>query len=292
MVDSPQRWTVRTLLQWSVPWLTKQGVESARLESELLLGETLGLRRIDLIIDPHRPLTPPELTQFKVLLKRRAAREPMAYIRGVQAFWRGEFAVTHGVLIPRPDSETLIEAFQAIFLEPEAPLQILELGVGSGCLILTLLDAYPNARGVGMDIAEAPLTCTRHNADTRGVTKRLGLIRADGLSACAATPDFDAIITNPPYIRRGELDGLQPEVSRWEPRQALDGGPDGLFFYRQWVGAAAQRLRGGGRLLCEVGFDQNEAVRSLFEQTGLAEIKTWNDYGHRPRVVGGVKQDG
>lgn len=282
-----QVWTVRTLLAWSTPWLTLRGVEAARLDSELLLAKALNLRRIDLFLDPHRPLIATELAQFKILLKRRAVREPIAYILGHREFWGIEFIVCTDVLIPRPETELLVETTIARYLDKETPLEILELCTGSGAVLCALLHEYPQAKGTGTDLSSQALAVARSNAQKTGVAQRIHWIQSDLDVLLTPTKLFDLIIANPPYIASADLTELEPEVRDWEPRMALDGGLDGLQILTKIPAIAQTRLKPGGLLLMEIGHDQGQAVIEFFLQAGLTNIKILNDYNNIPRVVAG-----
>ncbi|MBF0178158.1 MAG: peptide chain release factor N(5)-glutamine methyltransferase [Magnetococcales bacterium] len=281
-------WTVRELLQWTAGWLAGRGVEAPRLDGELLLAEVLGVRRIDLFLDPDRPLVASELAAFKLLLKRRAAREPLAYILGHREFWTLDLHVTPGVLIPRPESECLVEAVLEHLPKRQSPLAILDVGVGSGAILFSLLTEYPLARGVGIDMAAAPLACARKNADRLVLSDRVEIRAGDLFAPLTSGERFDVIVANPPYIAAGEWAGLQPEVRDWEPRESLLGGDDGLAVYRRLVPAARHFLQPKGLLIVEIGMQQGEAVRQEMVQAGFEGVIVLEDYGHRPRVVGGV----
>lgn len=282
-------WTIRTLLEWSTPWLAERGVDSPRLDSELLLANALKIRRIDLFLDPHRPLLPTELALFKPLIKRRAAREPIAYILGHREFWGLEISTNGDVLIPRPESELLVETTLAHYPERETPLNILELCVGSGAVLCALLTEYPQAKGHGTDLSLPALQQATHNAKKLELTERVVLIQSDLDMAIPATERFDLLIANPPYIATDELAKLAPEVQKWEPRMALDGGKQGLEILAKIPAIAQARLKPGGRLLVEIGYDQGEAVETLFRESALNEIKILKDYNRLPRCVIGSK---
>lgn len=278
-------WTVRTLLAWSAPWLTQKGVESARLDSELLLANALNLRRIDLFLDPHRYLTPEELASFKLLIKRRAAREPIAYILGMKEFWGLEFLASHEVLIPRPETELLLETTLAYQPERQTPLRILELGAGSGAVLCSLLIEYPLAQGTGTDLSSQALKLARRNGAKIGLTERIEWLEGDLDTMIPPTDCFDVIIANPPYIATGELNGLQPEVRDWEPRMALDGGEDGLRVLLRIPRLAKTRLLPGGLCVTEIGSNQAEVALELFRQAGFLDPELLYDYHRLPRAI-------
>ena len=219
---------------------------------------------------------------FRELVTRRVAREPMAYVLGRAEFWSLEFVVGPGVLVPRPDSETLIEAAVAAFPDTGRQLRVLDIGVGSGCLLLTLLHLFPAAYGVGTDLSEAALACTRLNAERLGVADRLRLERTSWAEGVAGP--FDLVVSNPPYIRTAEIAGLQPEVARFEPWAALDGGPDGLAAYRAILAELPRLLADDGRALLEIGHDQQPAVEALAAAAGFA-VTTHLDLAAVPRCL-------
>ncbi|MBF0127932.1 MAG: peptide chain release factor N(5)-glutamine methyltransferase [Magnetococcales bacterium] len=280
-------WTVRTLLGWSAPWLAQRGVESSRLDSELLLASVLNLRRLDLFLDPHRPLMAQELAAFKAVVKRRAAREPVAYILGRREFWSMAFLARGDVLIPRPETELLVESVLARYPDRSAPLEILELCTGSGVILCALLTEYPMATGVGTDLSPAALELARDNLAQHGLTGRVALLEGDLTAPVAQEARFDLVLANPPYIASDTLAGLEPEVRDWEPRLALDGGAEGLSVLSRIPPLARTRLRPGGWLLTEIGWDQGEAVADLLARAGFVNIEILNDYNKLPRVVAG-----
>jgi release factor glutamine methyltransferase len=226
--------------------------------------------------------------RLRELTARRVLREPMAYILGEREFWGLPFKVSPAVLVPRPDSETLIEAALALMPDRQRPWRILDLGLGSGCLLLTLLREYPAASGVGLEISEAALAVAQANAEALGVAARAQLVSGDWRQ-----PDwrqrlggpFDLLVSNPPYIEAGAIEKLMPEVARYEPKQALDGGPDGLVAYRTIATAAPALVVPGGRLLVEAGEGQAPEISRIFASAGLAIEVPWKDLAGIDRVV-------
>ncbi|MEJ0044390.1 MAG: peptide chain release factor N(5)-glutamine methyltransferase [Rhizomicrobium sp.] len=208
---------------------------------------------------------------FETLIARRAAREPLAYITGAKEFWSLAFAVGPGVLIPRPDTETLIEELIRLTPDRSAPLSILDLGTGSGCLLVAALTEYPAAHGVGIDSAPEALAWARRNVAAHGLQARASLIETAWPEE--ASPGFDAILANPPYIPTAEIDTLEPEVSRYEPRPALDGGPDGLAAYRTLAPRIARLLKPSGSAFFEFGAGQADAVSAIMTSAGLRTMK-------------------
>ncbi|MEO5341459.1 MAG: peptide chain release factor N(5)-glutamine methyltransferase [Magnetococcus sp. MYC-9] len=285
-------WTVRSLQAWSLPWLQQKGIDTPRLDSDLLLADALGVERLALFLDPNRPVVGEELARFKSHLQRRARREPVAYILGRRGFWQQEFTVTSAVLIPRPETELLLETVLD-HLPPlsvgDDTLQILELGVGSGALLCSLLLSYPGARGVGVDLSAEALPVAEGNARRLGCLARTTLLAGDlwqPLSALSVGR-FAVIVANPPYVTTAELAQLEPEVAVWEPRLALDGGEDGLQVVRRIVQGAGSFLAPGGLLALEIGASQGDAVAALLTEAGLQEVCLRLDYARQPRVVMG-----
>ena len=256
------------LLRAGAALLAEAGIDGARAEARLLLEAATGMNRTALLTGTVHYVREMERVRYQELLARRAAREPMAYVLGRQEFWSRLFAVGPGVLVPRADTETLIEAAISAFPDPVRPLRLLDVGVGSGCLAITLLAQYPNARAVATDLSTAALACARSNAVALTVADRLLLVRADLVSGVGGP--FDLVIANPPYIPTAEIKSLQLEVRQWEPRGALDGGPDGLAAYRRLLPRLGGLLAPGGISIVELGEGQDAAVAALAEDVGLA----------------------
>jgi len=274
-------WTTLKVLTWTKGYLAEKGVSNARLEAEWLLCAALGLDRVGLYLNFDKPLTEAELTAYRSLVARRANREPLQYILGSQEFCGLEFAVTPAVLIPRHDSEVLVEE---ALRRAGATCRILDIGLGSGCIAVALAARLPGAEVCGVDNSPEALAVARDNAERNGV--RLTIF-AGSLFEPVPGERFDIIVSNPPYIPTGDLAGLEPEVREFEPHAALDGGVDGLDFYRLIVRETVGHLQPGGWLLVEVGVDQAEAVKELFAVGNYADIFTARDAGGVERVVGG-----
>jgi release factor glutamine methyltransferase len=277
-----ETWTVLKVLNWTKEYLAQKGVENARLESEWLLCGVLALDRVGLYLNFDKPLSEAELARFRGMVARRARREPLQYILGSQEFMGIEFAVTPSVLIPRHDTEVLVtEAVQRSGDDG----RILDIGVGSGCIAVSLAKALPRAEVMGVEASPEALALAEKNAETHGV--RVTLFEGS-LFEPFPTERFDLIVSNPPYIPTADLESLQPEVRDFEPRQALDGGADGLDFYRLIIPAAPEHLNPGGWLLLEVGIGQAEPVQGLLEKTDMfTDIFTAKDPSGIERVVGG-----
>jgi len=259
------------------------GVEDAPRDARLLLQAASGLSPAALVGFPERGIDSAMLARFHALVARREKREPMAQILGEREFWSLRFRVTADTLDPRPDSETLVQAVLDRVTDRNVPLRLLDFGTGSGCLLLALLHDLPNATGLGVDISAAALAIAAQNARSLGLEERADFRQAnwdDGI-----TPFFDVVISNPPYIARATIAKLQPEVARFEPRLALDGGIDGLDAYRALLPATARLLRPGGLAAFEVGLDQADSVAAIGTAGGLRHIATAPDLGGIPRAV-------
>lgn len=263
--------------------LRKAGITSARLDARLLLACALEIDATQVFMYPERQLTDHEKTTVSELLSRREKREPLSHILGKREFWGLSFKVSSAVLTPRPDSETLIEAALATFPDRRAALNVLDLGTGSGCLLLSMLSEYPFARGVGIDISPEALDVARSNAEALDMTGRTEFVLGswdDGLNGC-----YDVIFGNPPYIPDDEIDHLAPEVARYEPRLALSGGADGLDCYRALVPVMRRHLAARGRAFVEVGAGQADPVRNIFTSGGMIVMGVVPDLGGIARCV-------
>lgn len=277
-----ERWTVLKILKWTTDYFAAKGIDSARLEAELLLAATLDLDRVGLYVNFERPLDPGELTAFRERVQRRAAREPLQYIIGETEFWSLVFKVSPAVLIPRADTEILVEeALKRI----EGSARVLDVGTGSGAIAIALAHEKPEIQVMALDCSEQALDVARGNASRYGVAERINFLVGD-LAMLPSGP-FEVIVSNPPYIPSRDWEGLMPEVRDHEPRLALDGGEDGLQAYRLLASQAGQLLTPGGWLLVEVGIDQAVSVGDLFKAAGLAEVTWRDDYAGIPRVVMG-----
>lgn len=281
MSPNQEIWTVLKVLDWTKGYLAGKGVENARLEAEWMLCDVLGLDRVGLYLNFDRPLTDQELAAYREMVARRARREPLQYILRSQEFHGLDFEVTPAVLIPRHDTEVLVG--EALKRYPTAR-RVLDIGTGSGCIAVALARHLPEADVAGVDRSAEALEVAARNADRNGVAVRF-------LKGSLFTPvegeRFDLVVSNPPYIPTADLADLQPEVRDFEPSAALDGGADGLDFYRLMIPAAPPYLTPGGWLMVEVGISQAERVRELFAQAGFAEIFAAKDPAGIERVVGG-----
>ena len=267
--------------------LEAAGVDGPVLDARLLVEAACDATRADIVTDPHRPLTEDQAGRLDALLTRRERREPVSHILGRQGFWKIMLRVSDKVLTPRPDSEAIVDFVLRTHPEDQA-FSILDLGVGSGALILAILAERPAAHGLGIDVSEEALEIARDNAATLGLAARCVLARGDWTTGLE-DDGFDVIVSNPPYIATEVIAGLQPEVRDYEPMLALDGGPDGLAPYRILAGEILRVLKPGGRFAVEIGYDQKAAVERLFSEAGALEVVTLPDLGGRDRVVVGVK---
>ncbi len=275
-------WTVLKVLQWTAGYFSDKGIEGGRLDAELLLGDTLTLDRVGLYLNYDRPLSAGELETFRAAVGRRAKREPLQYIRGQAEFWSLPFTVSPAVLIPRSDTEVLVEeALKRI----AGPGRILDVGTGSGAIAIALAHERPEVSVEAVDLSAEALTVARGNAARNGVTDRVTMRQGDLRQLRGA--GYDLVVSNPPYIPSADLAGLMPEVREFEPSLALDGGADGLAAYRLLAAQAGALLKPGGWLLLEVGIDQAAAVTELLQGAGLVKIFTRVDYAGVARVVGG-----
>lgn len=266
-----------TALTLAVRRLRAAGIPDAPRDARRLLAHALGIGPERLTLQLSEELPAEAEASFEALLARRERREPVSHITGRRAFYGRDFLVTRDVLDPRPETETLVELALS---QPFA--RVLDLGTGSGCILLTLLAERPAATGLGLDLSEAALAVARRNAGALGIG-RAEFIRSDWCER--VTGQFDLIVSNPPYVAVDEMAGLAPEVRDWEPEMALSPGGDGLDAYRAIAACAPAHLAPGGRLMVEIGPTQGNAVSELFRATGLENIAVHRDIDGRDRVV-------
>ena len=263
--------------------LQRAHVESASLDARLLLEHVLGVSREQLLLGMDNALTEDQQHEYRKLVSLRASRRPLAQILGRREFWGMEFTVSDATLDPRPDSETLIEAVLERVSHRAAPLSILDLGTGTGCLLLSLLRELPCARGMGVDISPGALAVARENAQSLELSQRVQFIGSNWCEHVEGA--FDIVISNPPYIPTQDIEALEPEVSCFEPRLALDGGQDGLDCYRTIVEKLPKLLNPSGFAAFEIGIGQQCALEMLAQQHGLKVDAVKKDLGGIPRVV-------
>lgn len=275
---------VEEAIRQATAQLHNEGVESPRLDAELLLAHLLGVTRAALWAWPERRLKPKELTRYREMIARRAGREPLAYIVGQREFFGLAFVVSPAVLIPRPETELLVEHALRLARRLEKPPQIADVGAGSGALAVALAVHLPQATVYALDASTEALALVAENARRHGVGERVHCLPGDLLSPLPGPVDL--IVANLPYVATAEWEGLAPEIRLYEPRTALDGGPDGLALIRRLLATAAPYLRPGGWLLLEIGAGQGAAVTALasyhFPQ---GQVQLYQDYAGLDRLV-------
>lgn len=278
-------WTLLKLLDWTTEFFSGKGIDNPRLDAQLLLANILEIDRVGLYLNFDRPLTSAELDIVRPLVKRRGQREPLQYLIGHTEFWSLQFEVNPAVLIPRADTEILVE--EALSRAGDQGC-LLDVGTGSGAIAVSLATELRNWSVSGLDISPEALEVAARNTDKHGVGERVTLIQGD----LAQLPEgrYDLIVSNPPYIAHDEWDKLMPEVRDFEPRSALLAEDGGFDCYRKLTAQAMSHLNTGGWLLVEIGHRQSDVVRGLFVDAGLKEVFVRNDYADQPRVVGGCLQ--
>ena len=273
------------LLTWARDILLKANVPSPQTDAEWTLAHVLECSRSELLMRAHQPLTPAQNATYRNLIHRRADRIPLQHLLGNTEFYGLPFHTSPDALIPRPETETLIEVTLNQLNTCTNPL-ILDIGTGSGIIAITLSKACPESHVIATDISRKALRLASQNAHLNGIADRISFLQADLLTPFATPESFHAILSNPPYIPSNAIDTLQPEVRNCDPRLALDGGRDGLDFYHKIIPASIPLLAPGGLLGLEIGHDQVDAVTQLLErQTGLTHIATHTDLGGHSRVV-------
>ena len=299
--------------------LEAAGIETARLDAECLAAQALGRPRWQVLLTPRRRLTPEEFGRYLALLGRRERREPLAYVLGMREFWSLSLSVSSGVLVPRPETETLVEATLAVWSEmqaenasrePRAESQglraesregelasptIVELCTGSGAVAIALATEIPTARILATDVSWRALRVARANALAHAVAGRIAFLRGNlwqAVDGQAPAGSVDLVVANPPYVPTRDVATLMPEI-QWEPRLALDGGADGLRVQRDIIATSPERIRPGGCLLLEIGADQAEAILALLGKMGRFEIgRIFRDLAGRPRVIAARRRNG
>ena len=278
--------TVLEGIQKSTEFLAKKDVESPRLQAELLLAHVLKLPRMKLYLSFERALTEPETNTFRDLVKRRAQREPLQHITGSTSFCGLEIAVNRNVLVPRPETEILAELGWEFLnqLAAESP-PALDFGTGSGCIAIALAVKCPNAKVIALDVSPEALDTARQNAARNNVAEKVDFLEGNGFAALPNGFHFDLIISNPPYIATAEIASLQPEVRDYDPRGALDGGADGLDFYRRFAIEARKFLSPEGKIMLEFGDGQGDSIRKIFEEQKWIVEAVREDYTQRQRIL-------
>ena len=280
--NSAARWTIRDVLQWTTDFFAKKGVLTARLDAEVLLAHCLEVDRLYLYLNLDRPLLPEERSKYRSLVARRAEREPVALITGKKEFWSIPLSVVPGVLIPRPETEILVEAVLEDMKRKESP-SILEIGTGSGAITIAVMKERPDAWVVATDVNRLALETAALNSTSAQVAP--SLIASELFAAFKVGPAFDIVCSNPPYIPTDVIPSLAPEICKYEPCSALDGGSDGLDLVRRIAGEARQFLRPAGSLILEIGEGQQDDVKRLLTDAEFHEIMFVPDLAGMLRVV-------
>ncbi|MBN2382591.1 peptide chain release factor N(5)-glutamine methyltransferase [bacterium] len=289
-------WTISRLIQWTTHYFQEKGIATARLDAEVLLADVLKTDRLHLYLDFDKPIDQTERLYFKELVRRRADREPIAYITGRKEFFSLDLRVDRSVLVPRPETEKLVE----VCLESARPMlesgitpRILDIGTGSGAIICAIAANLDQGEFYATDCDQAALQIARHNASELGLSDRLNVVQADLFpSDESLPPTFDIIVSNPPYISSAAIEGLEPEIKLFEPRSALDGGPDGLTYYRRIVASSFKKLSKIGIIVLEVDDLVCQRVMTLIEHTDhFGYITCLKDLAGHQRVVRASRLD-
>ncbi|HEY5955917.1 MAG TPA: peptide chain release factor N(5)-glutamine methyltransferase [Polyangiaceae bacterium] len=292
-------WSIRRLVVWATEDFKSRGFDSPRLDAELLIGHVLGKTRIEIILDGERPLDQDELERFKELAKRRRAGEPTSYLVGNREFYGTAFEVNSNVLIPRPDTEILVEVALERTQSVESGGMALDLCTGSGCVAIAFALARREWTVTGIDISAAAIEVAQRNANKLGLGASIRFATGDlfdGMLQAAQAMDngglaspLSLVTANPPYIPSDVIPSLDVGIRDYEPRLALDGGPDGLNVAKRIIATAPQWLAAGGVLALEIGYDQAPAVSELMQAAGFTEVQVKRDYGGHERVVSGIR---
>ncbi len=263
--------------------LRSAGINTPLLDARVLLQNVLNIKYEDLLISASRILTDEEAKKYENLISRRLKREPVAKIIEQKEFWGSKFKTNFDTLDPRPETETIIEAILKNYKDKNRNLKILDLGTGSGCIIISLLKEYPNATGLAVDVSLSALQVARENSENIGVSDRLDIVQSNWFDA--VNDKFDIIVSNPPYIKNDFINHLQAEVSLFEPKIALEGGEDGLDAYRKIISEVENHLAIHGKCYFEIGKWQEEQVAEIITKNGFKIIEVWEDLAGIPRVI-------
>jgi release factor glutamine methyltransferase len=284
--------TVQTALAWALPRLLESGIEAPRLTAELLLAHVLGWERVRILSHPDDALSAGSLSRFQELVRRRSLGEPLQYLTGEREFYGLSFRVNPAVLVPRPETEILVE--KALHLAQDCSrrggLRFVDVGTGSGCIAITFARQVPHARGCLVDLSPEALAVARFNALRHLVASRLEFVCGDLLACFVPRPIFDIVLANPPYVSRAQIDALPSGVRDHEPRMALNGGESGLEVYERLIPQAACRVAAGGRVLLEMGAGQAGELERMLEAAGLHVQEVAEDLQGIPRCVIAAKQ--
>lgn len=280
-----QRWTVLSLVEWSTNYLIEHGFDEARLHAELLLAHVLQCTRLQLYMNFDRPLTADELSAYRSLFKRRLTHEPLQYIIGETEFMGLPISINLEVLIPRPETEQLVEhAISIIRAVEKESVDVLDIGTGSGNIAIAIAKLAPKTLVTSLEVSPAALNLAQQNVE-RNAVKNVSLVRGDVFEAFLPDRVFDVIISNPPYISIEEHSKLEPEVRDFEPHLAVTDGADGYRFIRRICDVAFHKLREGGSLLMEIAYNQSDQTMAIAESAGLAEVRVLADFSGNPRIL-------
>jgi release factor glutamine methyltransferase len=286
-------WTIQKLLNWMTGYFAQKQLDSPRLSAELLLCHVLGLKRIELYTLYDRVVQQPQLGQLRELVKRAAEHEPIAYLVGRCEFYSLSLKITPACLIPRPETELLVEKAVEFLRKRPAPRQALDLCTGSGCIAVALVKNCKDLQVTAVDLSEAALSVAAENVRAHNLEASVRLLCGnlyEPLIEELDNPRFDLIVSNPPYVSDAEYETLPPTVKNYEPKQALCGGADGLEIHRRIIGQAERFLRPDGALMLEIGFEQGPAVKNLLEQSGLfASVDIFKDLAQKDRIAVGKR---
>lgn len=280
MTDTP---TLLTAWKTAQAKLKAVGIDSPSIDARVLLEAATGASRTDILTDPYRAVTPDQQAALDAYVARRLKREPASRILGRKGFWKIMLNVSPDVLSPRPDTEAILDV-ALLHYPPHEAFSVLDLGTGSGAILLAILAERAGARGLGTDISTEALAVARDNAASLGLDGRCDFLRTEWATGLA-DHSFDLVVSNPPYIPSGDIPGLDPEVRDHDPHLALDGGPDGLTAYRDLAPQIARVMKPGGLFAVEIGWDQGPAVSALFREAGFDDVKIIKDLSDRDRVV-------
>lgn len=286
--DSDGRiWNISELLKWTADYFQSHNIESPRMGAELLLSHCLNVPRLNLYLQHDKPLLLEELSRYKSMVKRRMSREPIAYITGSKGFWTLDLSVSNSVLVPRPDTECLVEtALEMLKIKSDIPLNILDLGTGSGAIVLSLASEMPMNKYFAVDVSVAAIDIAKKNAALNCPEMDIGFISSSWFDGLAEIEYFDLIVSNPPYIPTKDIMKLEPEIKEYEPFLALDGDVDGLKCVRHIIEQAGNYLKPGGWLMIETGFDQKESVLEIVQGVGgYLHAEYIRDFAGNNRVV-------
>lgn len=288
-VPNSKRWTLTEIIHWATSYFKTHAIDSPRLTAEILLAHVLRCERIDLYLNYDRPLSAAELSAFNTLVKRRINYEPLAYILGTKEFWSLDIEVTRDVLIPRPETECLVEAVLEVLSQnlSSSAKRLLDLGTGSGAIVLALAYQQPGHVYFASDLSVKAVELARKNAQRHGLLKHIHFVVGDWFAPMnPISSGFDMIVSNPPYIPSRAIAELQAEIYRYEPIAALDGDTDGLASYKRIIGSAHLYLKSGGVMMLEIGHDQKDEVQRIASECGqYEEIRFKKDYSGYDRVA-------